>query len=56
MYRTSSYKCVNPVPTNDTHFASRTLHKPIGIYMGDLMLDVILQYMVLLLLAVSYGW
>ncbi len=44
---------VNPLPTNGAHVASWTLRKPIGIYMGDLILGVIFQYM---LLAVSYGW
>ncbi len=37
---------LNPLPTNDALVASWTLHKPIGIYMGDLVLGVILQYMV----------
>ncbi len=31
---------LNPLPTNDAHVASWTLHKPIGIYMRDSMLGV----------------
>ncbi len=47
----------NPLPTNDTHVVSRTLHKPTGIYMGDLILGVVLQYpWFLLVLVISYGW
>ncbi len=34
---------------------SWSLHKLMGIYMGDLILGAILQYMVLLRLAVSYS-
>ncbi len=37
--------CINPLPTNDAHVASWTLHKSIGIHMGDLILDVIFQFM-----------
>ncbi len=44
--RARKYNCFNPLPSNDTHVASWTLHKPIRIYMGDLILGVILQYMV----------
>ncbi len=34
------------LPTNDAHVASWILHKPIGIYMGDLILGVVLQCLV----------
>ncbi len=36
----------NPLPANGAHVVSWTFHKPIGIYMGDLMLGVMLQYVV----------
>ncbi len=42
---------VNPLPTNEAHATSWTLHKPMGIYMG--VLGVIFQYMVSASLAVS---
>ncbi len=37
--------CFDPLPTNDTRVTSWTLHKPIGLYMGDLIVGIILQYM-----------
>ncbi len=35
---------INPLPISDAHVVPWTLRKPIGIYMGDLILDVTLQY------------
>ncbi len=46
---------LNPLPTNDAHVVSWTLHKLMVIYMGDLILGVILQYVVLLFLMVGKG-
>ncbi len=48
---------INPLPTNDAPMQHDLceLHKLMGIYMGGLILGAILQYMVLLLLAVSNG-
>ncbi len=37
---------LNPLPTNDAHVVSWTLHKPIGVCMGYLILDVVFQYTV----------
>ncbi len=47
---------INPLPTNDAHtYVTWSLRKPIGIYMGHLILALYFSSWLVLLLAVSYG-